>query len=393
MYLKLLERMRIAWSHVEKGLTWFFGSRNNPLFYHGALPMFAFWVAIVSGLLLFFYYTPTLAEAFHSIEYLTEGQKVPYGWAIRSLHRYSADAMVIAILLHAFRMYVTDRHRRWRHIPWISGAAALVVVGAIGISGYLLLWDDRSLLLTHITGSALAAIDAIPAVGRLGMGRFLERFFYGGDAISDLTLVRFLFFHIGLATLVFFLLWLHFIRITRPKIYPTAMLCVAILGALFLVSGLLPAEKGNPANPDAPLTAIQGLRIDWFYLWGYWLLTKWPLWLAGTSALILLLVLLSVPYWPYAAKERQPVNAAFVHEDKCVGCKLCAIDCPYQAIKMIRVPGGKGKRPKLIAVVYEQRCSECGICVGACDFDSIELPLFLDQQIEEQIATFAGRGL
>ena len=52
-----------------------------------------------------FYYRPTVAEAFASVEYIMT--EVNYGWLFRSLHRWSASMMVLMMILHIFRVYLT----------------------------------------------------------------------------------------------------------------------------------------------------------------------------------------------------------------------------------------------------------------------------------------------
>ncbi len=144
-------------------------SKYNPFYYHGALPQFYFWVLFLSGLLLFAYYIPTIDNAYFSqklinawtsVQYITE--TLPFGAVVRGIHRYAGDAMVLFIFLHAIRVWFTDRYRQYRWVQWVSGVVLLLMVLFIGQTGYYLVWDERSLLLTRMTVSAL---EALPIVG------------------------------------------------------------------------------------------------------------------------------------------------------------------------------------------------------------------------------------
>ena len=63
----------------------------------------------------------------------------------------------------------------------------------------------------------------------------------------------------------------------------------------------------------------------------------------------------------------------------CVGCEICQIVCPREAIEIKKVPkknGEKTQRP--IIDVSEQKCSYCGMCEPICPFNAIEVRV--DQQ-------------
>jgi NADH-quinone oxidoreductase subunit I len=52
---------------------------------------------------------------------------------------------------------------------------------------------------------------------------------------------------------------------------------------------------------------------------------------------------------------------------KCIGCKLCAIDCPAYAIEMTPNPSGK---PKDYPVIDFGKCVFCYQCVRVCPVDA-----------------------
>lgn len=63
----------------------------------------------------------------------------------------------------------------------------------------------------------------------------------------------------------------------------------------------------------------------------------------------------------------------------CVGCEICQIICPREAIEVKKIPkknGEKAQRP--VFDVSEQKCSYCGMCEPICPFNAIEVRV--DQQ-------------
>jgi cytochrome b6 len=91
------------------------------LFYcFGGLVLMALLVQFGSGLLLTFYFTPTVADACSSVALLQ--LRAADGWFPRSLHRWASNSVLLAILLHLCRVYLTGGFRKPRELTWISGA-------------------------------------------------------------------------------------------------------------------------------------------------------------------------------------------------------------------------------------------------------------------------------
>jgi quinol-cytochrome oxidoreductase complex cytochrome b subunit len=356
-------------------------SKYNPLYYHGALPQFIMYILFLSGLLLFAYYVPTidnayfsknLVNAYTSVAYITND--IPFGAVIRAVHRYAGDAMVVAIIIHMVRVWFTDRYRQYRWVQWESGIVLFLMVLFIGQTGYYLIWDERSLLLTRMTVSALEAVPFI--------GEGLRNWFLNGRTISNLTLSNFLFIHIGLSFSLLFALWIHYVRMSRPVITPPPALNYILLTIIFMVVYFFPITATKIANLNDTVT---NMDVDVFFLLPYLVLNAGGTTVFWITMILATAVLCLIPY-PFA--NRKPVEAAEVVNDKCTGCSFCFKDCPFQAIEMVPAPAGS--RFKLLATVKPYRCSGCGVCVGACAFDAIDLPNLLDSDVNQKIKELAN---
>jgi quinol-cytochrome oxidoreductase complex cytochrome b subunit len=372
LYTDPINKLQLA---VEKWTNIITTSKYNPFYYHGALPQFFLWVLYLTGLLLFAYYIPTIDNAYNStklinawtsVDYITH--TVPFGAIFRGLHRYAGDAMVLTVILHMLRVWFTDRYRQYRIVQWLSGVVLLLVVIFIGQTGYYLVWDDRSLILTRMT---VSAFDALPLIGAP-----LKAWFLNGSEVTNLTFSNFLFIHIGLSFALLFGLWIHYVRMQRPVVTPPPVVNYIMMAILLLVVAAIPITSGNMASLTQQPTSFD---IDWFFLWPYAMMSAMPL---GIYWLTLLIGTVALCLIPYIAKT-PPIDTAEVFLNKCTGCSLCAKDCPYAAIEMVPAPAGS--RFKLLATVKAYRCSGCGVCVGACAFDAIDLPDLPDTDVAAKI--------
>jgi quinol-cytochrome oxidoreductase complex cytochrome b subunit len=361
------EPLQKATLWLEKGLNGIFSQKYNPFYYHGALPNFFIWALFLSGLLLFAYFQPTLATAYASVHYITF--ELPFGNLFRSIHRYASDGMMIFVMLHLFRVWFTDRYREYRILPWVSGVILLAITFIIGLTGYLLIWDQEAVTLANITFNLVRKTPFI--------GTSLAEFLMAGKMITDYTLTRMMFLHLGIPLFMMFMLWVHYLRITRPVSEPPLPLVVMMAGGLFLVSAVFPVGLQllpNASDPSAApsLTAISGeVNFDLLYAWPQFLAAQ------GIAPLAVILLVLAVPVGllilPYLQKKALRDQYAVVVKDNCTGCSLCYNDCPYEAITMVD-RGNDGSRFKRLAVVDPGRCANCGLCVGACAFKAIEIP-------------------
>jgi cytochrome b6 len=122
--------------------------KHTFLYYTGSSILLFLGIQIVTGVLLAFYYRPTLAEANASvIRILTE---MPLGWLIRSVHSWSATFMIMTVFAHMLGIAFTKSYRRPREATWLTGVLLLGASLAFGFTGYLLPWDDLSLAATKV---------------------------------------------------------------------------------------------------------------------------------------------------------------------------------------------------------------------------------------------------
>ena len=70
--------------------------RMSWAYYLGGLALFFFGIQLVTGLMMLFYYEPTVSDAHASVEYLTH--HVAAGALIRNLHTWAASAMILTLL-------------------------------------------------------------------------------------------------------------------------------------------------------------------------------------------------------------------------------------------------------------------------------------------------------
>jgi ferredoxin len=309
----------VSWSLISKAdrfMNRLYSSRFNPLYHSGALVVLLLVVLLLTGLYLLIFYR--IGEPHASVARITD--QAWLGRWIRSLHRYGSDAAVVAVAVHAARLFAQGRSWGPRTLAWLSGLVLLFVLLVSGWTGYVMVWDVQAQLLA-VEGARW--LDVLPIFSEP-----LGRAFVGEQAIPSAFFFLNLFLHVALPVGMFVILWVHVSRIARPGLLPPRGLLWGSVGLLLALSVLWP------------------IAMD-------------PAWVFGLSATA---VALAAPLWTRPAPEGKS-GPSSVDARLCTGCEQCYLDCPYEAITMKQRTDG---REGVYAVVDPALCVSCGICAASC---------------------------
>ncbi|NBX47892.1 MAG: DUF4405 domain-containing protein, partial [Chloroflexi bacterium] len=108
----------------------------------GGLSFMTFLMLTVTGVLLMFYYVPSVTRAYQDIQDLET--VVTFGMLMRNIHRWGAHMMVITVFLHMCRVFYTGSYKPPREFNWVVGVILLVLTLLLSFTGYLLPWDQLS---------------------------------------------------------------------------------------------------------------------------------------------------------------------------------------------------------------------------------------------------------
>ncbi len=193
----------------------------------GGLTFFLFLIEIVTGILLMFYYRPTVEYAYQDIQDLRA--HVTMG-LLRELHRWGAHAMVITVWLHMLRVFLTGSYKPPREFNWVVGVVLLVLTMLLSFTGYLLPWDQLAFWAvtvgtnmakaTPLVGSAgpMANLMVFPAtdIPIVHAGSDARFFLLGGAFVGEAALLRFYVLHcVALPAIAIVLCSVHFWRVRK----------------------------------------------------------------------------------------------------------------------------------------------------------------------------------
>ncbi|HET8760988.1 MAG TPA: cytochrome b N-terminal domain-containing protein [Nitrospiria bacterium] len=243
----------------------------------GGIVFLGFLLLFASGFLLAQFVDPSPERAYQSVKAL--GERVPGGSWVRALHYWTAQAAVVALILHVLRIVFSGAYKAPRLVTWYVGLA-LLGLGVFGsyFSGTVLKWDQESF-------DALKHYEA--GLTRLGpLGAFLGstdavslnvKLYASHVSILPLVIVAFLAAH-------FYLVNTHSLsplpfgedsaRESVPKERMTGTMTehvkgIVLFGGIYfgvtaLLAAIVPAPLGDPVTGEE-----MSLKPPWPFLWLY----------------------------------------------------------------------------------------------------------------------------
>lgn len=342
----------------------------NPLAHTGAAANYALCVAVVSGVALLIWYSPSVQFAYSSVAGMAP--RTLGGW-MRAVHRYSSDLAMFFALVHAGRVFVARKFAGARWLPWVTGVVLIALVWFIGWTGYWLVWDQPAQV---VAVSSMQFLDGLPIFGEP-----LGRLYVTDRLVPSLLFFVVFFLHMLLPLGIAVGLTVHLMRVSRAKLFPNRQTTIALSAGLALAALLVPAPLDEPARMAIKPAA---LTVDAWYLTPLALALRFQhagLWLALFGAVG---VAGAMP-WVLGRRRAPATFQAFVTTERCNACTQCSRDCPFDAITM--VPRTDGKRFPTQAFVDPAKCVGCGVCGGSCDSAGIALQWFDTEREEVRIET------
>ncbi len=168
----------------------------------GVISAIAFLELTLTGILLMFYYVPTLERAYGYI--ITLQTEVPFGQLLRNMHRWGAHLMVLVVVLHMVRVFYTGAYKPPRQFNWVVGVVLLLLTLGASFTGYLLPWDQLAFWAITV-GTSVAGYAP-------GIGNSAKAILLGGPEVGQEALTRFYALHImiipaGIALLTSLHMW------------------------------------------------------------------------------------------------------------------------------------------------------------------------------------------
>jgi len=171
----------------------------------GGVTFFLFLVETVTGVLLMFYYRPTLEWAYNDILALRDVTSLGI---LRELHRWGAHAMVITTWLHMYRVFLTGSYKPPREFNWVVGVILLLLTLLLSFTGYLLPWDQLALWAVTV-GTNMMGYTPV-------FGSQVRFVLLGGKEIGTDTLLRWYVLHVLLLPFVIVIFMaIHFWRVRK----------------------------------------------------------------------------------------------------------------------------------------------------------------------------------
>uniref|UniRef100_UPI003002B461 cytochrome b n=1 Tax=Kuohzygia albolinea TaxID=3019669 RepID=UPI003002B461 len=261
-------------------------------------------IQILSGIMLSMHYTADVTMAFNTVSHIT--RNVNYGWLMRTLHSNGASLFFICLYIHTGRGIYYGSYKFVK--TWIVGVVLMLLTMATAFLGYVLPWGQMSFWGATVITNLLSAIPY--------MGTTLVNWLWGGFAVDNATLSRFLSLHFLLPFIIAMVTMIHifFLHSTGSN-NPTGMNSNVdkipfhpyfsikdLMGIMMILSAILILNLTSPyklSDPDNfimanPMVTPIHIQPEWYFLFAYAILRSIPNKLGGVLALFCSILILMI---------------------------------------------------------------------------------------------------
>jgi ubiquinol-cytochrome c reductase cytochrome b subunit len=227
----------------------------------GGIVLMLLFVQFATGLLLTFYYVPSVDHAHTTVSFIEK--VLSSGSWIRSLHHYGSQWLPFFVFIHLIRLFLSEAYKSAK-IHWIAAVILLALVMSAGATGYSLPWDARAFYSTRVAEGLIAGLPLIGRIARLWL--------LGGSEISTMTLSRFFALHVLVTPfLILCVIGWQLVKQESGKVHLAALNRSAIVaGVVFVALALWTLKFRAPLGPSvADVTADYLPRPGGQFLWLY----------------------------------------------------------------------------------------------------------------------------
>lgn len=186
----------------------------------GGITFLLFIILTITGVLLMFYYRPAVEHAYWDMKDLEF--TVRFGLLLRNIHRWAGHLMVITIMIHMFRVFMTGSYKSPREFNWVIGVVLLVLTLLLSFTGYLLPWDQLGFWAITVGTNMARAAPLIghegPLAEQVGTTAYNDLRFalLGGSKVGANALLRAYVWHcIGIPIIAIVFMAVHFWRVRK----------------------------------------------------------------------------------------------------------------------------------------------------------------------------------
>ena len=346
-----VEKMNFAYMVQKKEVP---VHRLSWAYYLGGLALFFFTVQVVTGLMLLFYYQPTVSDAHASVEFLTA--HVPGGALVRNTHAWASSMMIASVFVHILTAFSMKAFDRPRELTWISGVLLFGITMIFGFSGYLLPWHQIAVNATKIGLQTIEELGQYLPGQLAHLPRTIRETIQGEATVGQATLSRFFAIHVILLPLAMVgVLGMHLVSVQlhgmsagvdepprrREKFFPVffikdlqvwglAFMVLFTLGLCLPFESLFSYALFEPFNPTG--STPDGIKPEWYFFWIYYPLELLPFWVVLLGQGILGVVLVGAP-WIFRDTNRRTLRVLAVAAGLYLILMTCFGDQIYRMFK------------------------------------------------------------